>query len=56
MLAEFELKYIPQKSIKGSAVSDFLADCPIEAEEEDYDLPDEQILMSSCEGVEKARG
>ena len=47
MLAEFDLKYIPQKSIKGWAVSYFLADCPVEAEEEDYDLPDEQILMTS---------
>ncbi|KNA04804.1 hypothetical protein SOVF_196320, partial [Spinacia oleracea] len=47
MLAEFDLKYIPQKSIKGSAVSDFLANSPIEAEVEDYDLPDVQILMTS---------
>ena len=38
MLAEFDLKYIPQKFIKGSAVPDFLADCPIEAEDEDYGL------------------
>ncbi|XP_056697846.1 uncharacterized protein [Spinacia oleracea] len=47
MLAEFDLKYIPQRFSKGSTVSYFLADCPIEVEEEDYDLPDEQILMKS---------
>ncbi|XP_056695306.1 uncharacterized protein [Spinacia oleracea] len=47
ILAEFDLKYLPRKSIKGSAVSDVLADCPIEAEEEDCDLPDKQIRITS---------
>ncbi|XP_056690264.1 uncharacterized protein [Spinacia oleracea] len=44
MLSEFDLKYIPQKSIKGSAGK---SDCPTEAEEENCDLPDEKILMTN---------
>src|SRR6185503_3873630 len=47
--AQFDLKFVPQKAIKGSAVSDFLADFPleeVEKEEDEYDFPDEDLLMT----------
>ena len=43
------MKFVPQKAIKGSAVSDFLADFPleeVEKEEDEYDFPDEDLLMT----------
>ena len=46
MLAEFDLKYMPQKAIKGSAVSPFLADHPVESKEDDYEFPDEEICVT----------
>jgi len=35
MLLEFNLHYIPKKSIKGRAVCNFLADMPTEDQEEE---------------------
>ena len=47
MLAEFELKYIPEKSMKGKVISDFLAQHPIQTSHaETTHLPDEEILMT----------
>ena len=50
MLAEFDLKFMPQKLIKGSVVSDFLAYFPLEENKEEpppeYDFPDEKLLMT----------
>lgn len=46
MLAEFDLKFVPQKSIKGSVVFDFLADSPDEPRPEDYEFPDEELMMT----------
>ena len=43
------MKFVPQKAIKGSAVSDFLVDFPleeVEKEEDEYDFPDEDLLMT----------
>ena len=48
-LAQFDLRFVPQKAIKGSAVSDFLADFLLEEaekEEDEYDFPDEDLLMT----------
>ncbi|XP_056698188.1 uncharacterized protein [Spinacia oleracea] len=39
--------YMLSLIVHGSLVSDFMADCPIEAEEESYDLPNKKILMTS---------
>ena len=45
LLAEFDLKYMTRKSVKGRAVAEFLADHPVtEAEAEDFMFPDEDIL------------
>ena len=33
MLAEFDLKFMPQNAIKGLAISDFLADFPVEKDD-----------------------
>ena len=50
MLAEFDLKFMPQKLIKGSFVLDFLAEFPLEKNKEkhhlEYDFPDEELLMT----------
>ena len=45
MLADFDLKFIPHKSIKGNVVSDFLADFPVEESREEYEFLDEDLLM-----------
>ena len=44
LLAEFNLKYVARKAIKGSIVSDFCAKNPIEREDGKEDFPDEDIL------------
>lgn len=46
MLAEFDLKFLPLKSIKGNAISYFLADFPTQDSEEVYEFPDEELLMT----------
>ncbi|XP_021747334.1 uncharacterized protein LOC110713176 [Chenopodium quinoa] len=51
MLSEFDLKFVPQKAIKGSVVSDFLVDFPIEDfkeanDEANYDFPDEELMVT----------
>ncbi|XP_019155716.1 PREDICTED: uncharacterized protein LOC109152471 [Ipomoea nil] len=46
LFQQFEITYVPQKSIKGQALADFLADHPIPAEWElSSDLPDEDVLV-----------
>lgn len=45
MLSEFNLKFIPKKSVKGRVIFDFLAKQPIEEHTEKiYDFPDEGIM------------
>ncbi|XP_030923153.1 uncharacterized protein LOC115950041 [Quercus lobata] len=44
LLAEFDLKYVARKTIKGSVVSDFCAENPIEGEDGKEDFLDEEIL------------
>ena len=45
MLAEFELKYITRKSVKGRAVAEFLADQPVEGPEDvEFRFPDEEVF------------
>ncbi|XP_031106342.1 uncharacterized protein LOC116010995 [Ipomoea triloba] len=46
LFQQFEIVYVPQKSVKGQALADFLADHPILAEWElSDDLPDEDVLI-----------
>ena len=46
MLSEFDLRYIPQKSIKERFVSNFLVDLQTEDQkEETFDFPDEGVLQ-----------
>ena len=44
LLAEFNLKYMARKTIKGSIVLDFCAENPAEGEDGKKDFPDEDIL------------
>ena len=44
LLAEFDLKYVDRKTIKGSAVSNFCDENPIEGNYGKEDFPDEDIL------------
>ena len=44
LLAEFHLKYVARKTIKGSVVLDFCAENPIEGEDGKEDFPNEDIL------------
>ncbi|XP_058211663.1 uncharacterized protein LOC131323841 [Rhododendron vialii] len=45
MLAEFELRYVTRKSVKGRVVVEFLVDCPIEGgEDAESQFPDEDIM------------
>ncbi|KAL0349639.1 UNVERIFIED_CONTAM: Transposon Tf2-12 polyprotein [Sesamum radiatum] len=45
-LQQFEIKYVPQKAVKGKVLADFLADHPMPAEWELSDeLPDEDVLV-----------
>ena len=47
LLSEFDIKYVPQKAVKGQALADFLATHPVPDE---YilqdDLPDEEVLLT----------
>ncbi|XP_019181979.1 PREDICTED: uncharacterized protein LOC109177133 [Ipomoea nil] len=46
LFQQFEIVYVLQKSVKGQALADFLADHPIPAEWElSDDLPDEDVLV-----------
>ena len=44
LLAEFDLKYVARKTIKGSVVLDFYAENPIEGKDGKEDFPNEDIL------------
>ena len=44
LLAEFNLKYVARKTIKGSIVSDFYAENPVEGKDGREDFLDEDIL------------
>ena len=44
LLAEFDLKYVVRKTIKGSIVLGFCAENPMEGEDGKEDFPDEDIL------------
>ena len=44
LLAEFDLKYMARKTIKGSAILDFCAENPIKGDGEKEYFPDEDIL------------
>ena len=43
-LTEFDLKYMVRETIKGSVVSDFCAENPIEGEDAKEDFPNKDIL------------
>ena len=50
LLAEFELKFITRKSVKGRAVAEFLADFPIQgAEDQEFEFPDEELMEAKEE-------
>ncbi|XP_075636804.1 uncharacterized protein LOC142609048 [Castanea sativa] len=44
LLAKFNLKYVARKTIKGSVMSDFCTENPIEGEDGKKDFPDVDIL------------
>ena len=44
LLAEFDLKYVARKTIKGSVMPDFYAENPIEGKDGKEDFLDEDIL------------
>ena len=44
LLAEFDFKYVARKTIKGSVVSNFCAENPIEGADGKEDFPNEDIL------------
>ncbi|XP_023925999.1 uncharacterized protein LOC112037417 [Quercus suber] len=44
LLVEFDLKYMARKTIKGSVMSDFCVENPIEGEDGKESFPDEDIL------------
>ena len=44
LLVEFNLKYVVRKTIKGSVVSDFYAENPIEGENSKEDFPNKDTL------------
>ncbi|KAG9458349.1 hypothetical protein H6P81_002857 [Aristolochia fimbriata] len=46
LLSKFEINFVPQHTIKGQALANFLADHPVRAERElTEELPDEEILL-----------
>ncbi|XP_039048787.1 uncharacterized protein LOC120189633 [Hibiscus syriacus] len=50
LLSEFDIEYVSQKAIKGSAISDFLASRTDENYEPlDFDFPDEDLMALSLE-------
>ena len=45
LFAEFELRYVTRKSVKGKAVAEFLADHPVEGPEDtEFEFPDEDVM------------
>ena len=44
LLAEFDLKYVARKTIKGSAILDFCTENPMEGKGSREDFPNENIL------------
>lgn len=47
LLSEFDIKFIPQKAIKGQVLTDFLVDHSVPAEwERQEDLRDEDVLFT----------
>ena len=51
LLSEFDIEYVTQKVIKGRAVAEFLAQQPVEDEQEiDISLPDEEIGLIESQG------
>ena len=44
LLVEFNLKYVARKTIKGSIVSNFCAENPVEGEDGKEDFPNKDIL------------
>ncbi|XP_058189210.1 uncharacterized protein LOC131306800 [Rhododendron vialii] len=50
LLAEFEIKYVTQKSVKGRAIAEFLAYRPIEGPEHtEFQFPDEDVMETKDE-------
>ncbi|KAH7848295.1 hypothetical protein Vadar_000864 [Vaccinium darrowii] len=48
MLAEFDIKYITRKSVKGKAVAEFLADHPVEGPEDiEFEFPYENVMTAT---------
>ncbi|KAI8571794.1 hypothetical protein RHMOL_Rhmol01G0146700 [Rhododendron molle] len=46
LLAEFDLKYVTRKSVKGHVVAEFLAGHPIDgSEDSDFVFPNEEVLI-----------
>ena len=46
LLAPFDIKFVPQKAVKGQVIADFLASHPSPDNEElSYDFPDEEVFM-----------
>lgn len=51
LLSEFDITYVTQKSIKGRAIAEHLAEHPIKEEHEFKDcFPDEEIAVTEGEG------
>ena len=64
LLAPFDIKFMPQKAVKGQAIADFLAahPCP-DNEELPDDLPDEEVMLAEIktwqlyfDGAARSRG
>ncbi|KAH7834736.1 hypothetical protein Vadar_019075 [Vaccinium darrowii] len=48
MLAEFDIKYVTRKSVKGKAVAEFLADHPVEGPDDvEFEFPDENVMTAT---------
>ena len=46
LLAYFDIKFMPQKAVKGQAIADFLAAHPcLDNEELPDDLPDDEVML-----------
>ena len=47
ILAPFDIKFMPQKAVKGQAIADFLATHPCTDNEElPDDLPDDEVMLA----------
>ena len=48
LLAEFDIKYVTRKSVKGRAVAEFLADHPVEGPDDvGFEFPDESVMTTT---------